>query len=751
MNTFTVSTHYLVMSENLWNPFLRYIKSADFFKAYLMAFAIVVPVVIFSHLDLLPVGTAIALGVLLCSPSDVPGNSKHRVNGMFCAILLALIGTLVGGFAAERIWVFMPVIIILVFLFSYISVFGFRASLISFVGLLAFVLSFADFGSQDRWVHLLLIAVGGLWYMLISTLFLWARPRMHAEQLLAETMELTADLMDLKKTILTVPQDREGLIERQFKLQAEITVKHEKLREVLLRNRKHSGKSNPARRKLLIFINLVDILELAVSNPVNFEKMDSFAVQHPQVTETLGNILGGTSLQLRSFAENISNHKRIISIGSVPTSIAELENYIDRLNKENPKPETRTDLLTISNLLEHEKKSQEKIKSIERILANLVVQSPRTTGNKEHKFITPTDYSFGILKENFDFSSPIFRHSLRLVVLFIIGIIVGKLFIFQNAYWIVLTIIVIMRPSYGLTKERSKKRILGTLIGGTIAFAIVFLLQNPMVYGVLAIITFILAFSMIQRNYVTAATFITLNIVFVYALLKPNAFEVIQFRVIDTAIGAGLAFLGNFLLWPSWEYRGIEKVMIASIRANIDYLKKIDHYYRTKQNDHTAYKLARKHAFLEMGNLSAAFQRMAQEPKSVQRELEQLYRFCVLNQTFLSSLAGLGTYIRNHKTTAASVHFEAYVAQIIQHLEITAGRLDNRKLPLTENKESIENANTFLASYMEKLDDKRLLLSDQTKDIEKLELDMREAHLVSEQLKWLYKISLKLSKKDLIF
>jgi uncharacterized membrane protein YccC len=58
-----------------------------------------------------------------------------------------------------------------------------------------------------------------------------------------------------------------------------------------------------------------------------------------------------------------------------------------------------------------------------------------------------------------------------------------------------------MRPSYGLTKERSKDRIIGTLIGAAIAVGIVLLTQNVVVYAVLAFVSLVFAFALIQQNY----------------------------------------------------------------------------------------------------------------------------------------------------------------------------------------------------------------------------------------------------------
>src|SRR5690606_397746 len=142
------------------------------------------------------------------------------------------------------------------------------------------------------------------------------------------------------------------------------------------------------------------------------------------------------------------------------------------------------------------------------------------------------------------------------------------------------------------------------------------------IYRVWAIVTLVIAFSMVQRNYKAAATFITLSVVFIYALLQPDIFNVIQYRVTDTLIGAGLATLGNLLLWPAWEIQSMQKTLMGTIKANRIYLEEIIGFYNKKGSVPTEYKVARKKAFLEMSDLSAAFQRMTQEPKSKQKNLD---------------------------------------------------------------------------------------------------------------------------------
>jgi uncharacterized membrane protein YccC len=76
----------------------------------------------------------------------------------------------------------------------------------------------------------------------------------------------------------------------------------------------------------------------------------------------------------------------------------------------------------------------------------------------------------------------------------------------------------------------------------------VLITQNVVIYGILALVSLIFAFALIQ-NYKFAAALITISIIFVYSFINPNAFEVIQYRVIDTIIGSTIAVAANYILY----------------------------------------------------------------------------------------------------------------------------------------------------------------------------------------------------------
>src|SRR5690554_2986147 len=398
---------------------------------------------------------------------------------------------------------------------------------------------------------------------------------------------------------------------------------------------------------------------------------------------------------------------------SIETLLVQAEQSLAKFRQAAFTPEAYEEALLLQNIYGYLRKQSQKILVIQKVIYNLVEQEQLWSRTKDSsKFITTQDYDRKTLTENFNFDSPIFKHSLRLTVTVLVGFAIGIIFPFQNAYWILLTINVIMRPGYTLTKQRSKHRLYGTLIGASIAVAVVFITQNEYVYGVLAVASFVMGFALVQNNYKNSAIFITLNIVLVYALLKSDPLDAIQFRVLDTLTGAALAFIANLFFWPSWEFLNIREFITASIQANRDFLKEVEKFYQEKNHSDPSYKLCRKGAFLAIGNLSAAFQRMSQEPKQQQKNLDKVYEVVMLNHTFLSLTASLGTYIRHHKTTEASQHFANYMASIGANLDLAIASLQQKDLSGRPSPSSIQEAQQYLALQYQELANQHPIYDD---------------------------------------
>ncbi|MEX1382096.1 FUSC family membrane protein [Lutibacter sp.] len=725
----------------------RFIKSFNFLKAFVLAFSMVIPILISNAvLNDISVGFSIALGVLFCSPTDVPGSLKHKFYGTLMAIFLSFSLTFLFGAIAYYNWVLVSALGIVVFLVSYFSVFGFRASLISFAGLLAITLSFAyDSSQMTLLVHSLLVMLGGFWYLFLSMSASLLLPKIQTDQLFVTIIEKTSEFLKVRGELLVCKTNREVLYHKMFELQTQINESHESIREIILSKRNNSGFSNRTRRQQLLFSELMEILELAVSNPVNYEQFDKVFEKHSKNIEVFKKLNFEIANQLKHISRVIRKEEKLKSNTKISEILKEIQENIEYYTVSVGLPTSRIGTLMLINLKNYQEKQVQSLIGIERILGNYISNNKILGIKDASRFITPQDYDLSKIVENFSFKSPVFKHSLRLAIIVVFGFLIGNLFSMQNPYWILITIVVIMRPSYGLTKERSINRVIGTLIGAAIATTIILITQNIIIYGIIAIVSLPLAFSLIQSNYRNAAIFITLNVIFVYAILDPNILSVVKFRIIDTLIGASLAFSATYFLWPAWQFQNIQENFIETIQSNCDFLKQIDIYYHKKGEVPTVYKLSRKKAFLAIGNLNAAFQRMNQDPKSKQREFAVIYKLITINNTFLSSLTALGMFIRHNKTTIVPSHFEIIVSHIIANLRLAVELLeDKEKLTNVEHSE-VEIAQKKYEDYFEDLSNKREKEIEEGVEISaKMRAQLKETQLVSEQINWLFNLSEKL-------
>lgn len=721
----------------------NFTDSTNFSNALKVTLAAAIPVLLFSYTGNFQIGFNIALGAFLTYPSDIPSNRKHRINGILVAALIVAGNNLVVNLLYPLPWILYPVIAALIFFFSMISVYGQRATQVSFSALLSICLAFGHI--HEGWEMLQysgLMLVGGLFYLAISLTFNYLRPHRYAELQIAECIRLTSKYMKLRGDLWKVDSPREKIIEKQLYLQVELNTIHENLREILIRNRSNSnGTSDQTRKMTLVFISLMEILELALSTSFDHNKLHQKFADHPKVLATYQNLAYNLASSLKAIFKSIENHKKYIPKHSLLKDLEALEKVIADYELELGKEKASEGVWMLSNMLHYAEKQIEKIKIVERaFMPNFNSNDYKGRDKNLDKLLTPQYYPWSTLRENLSFSSTIFRHSLRLTATIMIAFLIGGLFPFQNVYWILLTIVVIMRPGYGLTKERSFHRIIGTVIGGLIAFALLLVIHNHIIIGAMAITSMILGFTFTSINYKVGATFVTIYVVFVYGIITPNINDVIQYRILDTVVGAGLAFLANYFFWPSWEFMSQPIYIKKSIQANRDYLNEISLFYNNKGDVTTSYRIARKNAFIEIGNLMASFQRMTQEPKSKQKQVQQVYKLAVLNHTLLSSLASLGTYIQTHKTSKASEAFNVVVQTVIKNLNYAITFAD---LEVSETMSHSAENNEDLAMRFTELKNMRAkeLKEAHLSEDDEFQLKMQEAQLVIEQLVWLTNLS----------
>ena len=356
-------------------------------------------------------------------PSDIPSNLKHKINGVLVAALMVAGANLAINLLYPFTYIFYPFLALLLFFLSMISVYGQRATMVSFSVLLAVTLAFAHL--HTGWEMLQysgLMLAGGLFYLFVSLAFHYIRPYRYVELQIAECIKLTSKYLKLRGDLWNVNASREKIIEKQLHLQVELNTIHENLREIIIRNRSNSGSSNQNRKMLIVFISLLEILELALSTSFNHNKLHQKFEDHPKVLATYQNLAYNLAATLKKLSKSVENKTKYVSKHSLFEDLEALEKAIQDYEKELGPEAASEGVLMLTNMSHYAEKQIEKIKMVERAFTLAV--NPQDLKGKEkdlEKFLTPQYYPFSTLRENLSFSSTIFRHSLRLTITILAG------------------------------------------------------------------------------------------------------------------------------------------------------------------------------------------------------------------------------------------------------------------------------------------------------------------------------------------
>src|SRR5690606_22056994 len=127
------------------------------------------------------------------------------------------------------------------------------------------------------------------------------------------------------------------------------------------------------------------------------------------------------------------------------------------------------------------------------------------------KFVKTDIINWQRFRDNLSLNSSIFRHALRMSITLSMTYLILNLIDFSEfgIYWVLLTILVILKPGYGLTQERNLQRIIGTIIGGVIGALVLMLIPDMTARFIILVIFFLIAYSLFRINYIIAVIFMT--------------------------------------------------------------------------------------------------------------------------------------------------------------------------------------------------------------------------------------------------
>ncbi|MBS1656087.1 MAG: FUSC family protein, partial [Bacteroidetes bacterium] len=445
----------------------RFITSHYLSDGIRITIGIALPAIVLGFFGELQTGIAVALGAMCVSSTDIPGPIHHRKNGMLACLFSIIAVAGLTGLSSGSPTALGITITVFCFVFCMIGVFGARAISVGVAALLIMVLSIGrHFTYQQLLMYVACIGIGGLWYMLLSLLLYSIRPHKLTQQALGEYISNVARYLRVRGTFYS-PEVNYDEVYSQM-LEQQIVVEHNQnlVSELLFKSRSISKDSTPTGRILMmIFLDMTDLYERTMMAVHDYrqlhQRFDNTGIlqQFQTVINNIADELDETGLAVQSGIAARENEP-------LAASVQQLKEEFIKFRNERRTAENLEELIGLFHILQNIEDISTRLNTVKLYTSFDTRKIKPAEGRIGYKgIVNSQNISWQVLRDNLSIHSNIFRHALRVSIATLAGYIISRFLSVGHSYWILLTIIVILKPTYSLTRKRNAQRLWGTASG----------------------------------------------------------------------------------------------------------------------------------------------------------------------------------------------------------------------------------------------------------------------------------------------
>ncbi|MBO1333826.1 FUSC family protein [Streptomyces sp. VRA16 Mangrove soil] len=175
--------------------------------------------------------------------------------------------------------------------------------------------------------------------------------------------------------------------------------------------------------------------------------------------------------------------------------------------------------------------------------------------------------------------SPILRHATRVAAVAVVGYLIGNALPFGHGYWAPMAAVMVMRPDFSQTYSRAVARFGGTLVGVTVATAVVQLAHpGTWLSAALAVLCAALMYLLMRTGQLAAQACVAAYVVFLLGMGGQTWDQTVPERVVLTLVGGVLAMI-SYALYPAWETPRLRTRLADWLAASGEYAATVvDHY-----------------------------------------------------------------------------------------------------------------------------------------------------------------------------
>lgn len=521
---------------------------------------------------------------------------------------------------------------------------GRRYATISYGCLVISVYSMLGVGLFEHWyTQALFLVAGAAWYGLISTISFLLFPVRQVQDKLSQCYSSLGDFLFAKSNLFDVDMTPHSYQQSMVELSLEngkLVGIFNEMKTALLTRLKGDRGQKDTRRSLQYYFVAQDIHERADSAHIDYQKLVKI-FEHSDILFRFQRVLSIQAKACKDLSHSIFRLQPYQHNQRFKHAFANLKISLEKLRSEQ-----QYDQVWVNALFS----LYQNLKSIDAQLRNLETERSINIDKSKHienqlndDDLKGWDDIVIRVKQHLTPESVLFRHAIRVSIVLLIGYIFVQLSGIEYGYWVLLTALFVSQPNFNATKRRLRLRIVGTLVGIILGYAILYFVPSLEGQLLLLILSGVLFFELRSKQYAQATAFIT-----ILALINFNldgiGFAAALPRMIDTLIGCALAWFGVSFIFPDWKFRRLSRTIYRSLTAQCNYLAEVTEQYKSGRNNGLKYRVARRSAHNNDAEVASLISTLATEPDFDPIQKSLAFEFLCLNHTLLSYISALGVH-----------------------------------------------------------------------------------------------------------
>lgn len=251
--------------------------------------------------------------------------------------------------------------------------------------------------------------------------------------------------------------------------------------------------------------------------------------------------------------------------------------------------------------------------------------------------------------------------ALQLMICVGVASVVTGVLALSRSYWVILTVVIVLKPDFGSVLARALQRGIGTVLGAVLGAVILVLIPyGPWLLVPFGILAALLPYGR-SRNFGLLSVFLTPLVVLLIDLLARASWQLALDRLIDTLLGCAISLVFGYALWPSSWHADLPSHFASAVFDVCWYTEAslCDAAPGGQPRGRAEASQARRRAYRALSDLRAEFDRTMSEPPAIRRQATAWWPALVALEEVVDAVTAAAVAIRNGGAPAldaAAVH-----------------------------------------------------------------------------------------------